>query len=184
MFTVIWFLAAAQLLLSLIPSVSIRQQFITYTNVSRHGALPATPRQPINADALPFLHKIMEYLLHLLQTSLRQFMANKTSSNSRLVPFLTALRACLVSQDEKIMLSQQVQSLWAHYEAYHAANERIDPNKQALFLLWFTAAHDCPHMVDASVAAADQKLFHKFMLNFIVYVFLTGVFNFVFVFKN
>ncbi len=92
-------LAAGQLLLSLIPTSSVRSAYIQY---SRSTNVVQPKAKSISAEAMGTFHRIYEFLLHLMPCAMNY--ADAKFSQTRLVSYFTALRACLIGRDEKRMV--------------------------------------------------------------------------------
>uniref|UniRef100_A0A914WTS4 USP domain-containing protein n=1 Tax=Plectus sambesii TaxID=2011161 RepID=A0A914WTS4_9BILA len=143
--------AAGSLLLSLVPSSMVRQRYSSFIGTHRESSRV----ESISTDAQHLLHTVYEHLLCLLENAVN-YLPGAIHSQNRLVYYFSAMRACLVSNDEKKQLIPHLEHLWQVYEAGHDVTEKGDGNRQALLLFWHAAVVDCPEVAVATLALTNS----------------------------
>lgn len=94
-----YILAAAYLLVSLVPSQSFRSNF---RSTSLKMPIQPAPRE-LNGDAQIILHTILNLLLRLLRAA-RGFTEISVHGTGKLTAYFTLMTYCMVTKTEKIMV--------------------------------------------------------------------------------
>lgn len=92
-------LAAAYLLVSLVPSQSFRANYRT-ASLKLHQA----PQRELNSEAQIILHTILTLLLRLLRSA-RAFTEISVHGTNKLTSYFGLMTYCMCSKAEKIMVS-------------------------------------------------------------------------------
>lgn len=94
-----FFIAAAYLLVSLVPSQSFRANYRT-ASLKLHQA----PQRELNGDAQIILHTILNLLLRLLRSA-RAFTEISVHGTNKLTAYFSLMTYCMCTKSEKIMVS-------------------------------------------------------------------------------
>lgn len=140
--SVLHFIAAAYLLVSLIPSNSFRQMFRS----TRSLHIP-TRDLPLSPDTTVVLHQVYNVLLGLLSRA-KLYVDAAVHGTTKLVPYLSFMTYCLISKTEKLMFSTYFMDLWNLFQPKLSEPAiATNHNKQALLSFWYNVCADCPENI-------------------------------------
>lgn len=140
--SVLHFIAAAYLLVSLIPSNSFRQMFRS----TRSLHIP-TRDLPLSPDTTVVLHQVYNVLLGLLSRA-KLYVDAAVHGTTKLVPYLSFMTYCLISKTEKLMFSTYFMDLWNLFQPKLSEPAiATNHNKQALLSFWYNVCTECPENI-------------------------------------
>jgi ubiquitin carboxyl-terminal hydrolase 34 len=157
------FIAAANLLVSLIPSQSFRQNYRASTH---HKMIVNNPQREITGEALVILHSVLSILLKLLRAA-KNYTEISSHGTVKLTSYFGLMAYCMITKTEKLMLGPHIKTLW---DLFHPKlSEPSVPahhNKQALLAFWHNATVDCPE--NAQQVVNNPEITKNIAFNYIL----------------
>jgi ubiquitin carboxyl-terminal hydrolase 34 len=138
---------AAQLLISLVPNNSFRQNY----RPSRPFPYPGIKEYDFSSEAVLIIDQIYNVLLQLLKR-VKTYADPQTHGTQKLTSYFIVMSYCLISQRQKLLLVPYFNDLWNLFQPKLSEPAiSIHHNKQALLMFWFMACQDCPENVKCIV---------------------------------
>ncbi|CAG2161635.1 unnamed protein product [Oppiella nova] len=141
---------AAQLLISLVPNNSFRQNY----RPSRPFPYAGVKEYDFSSEAVLIVDQIYNILLQLLKR-IKQYADPQTHGTQKLTSYFIVMSYCLISQRQKLLLVPYFNDLWDLFQPKLSEPAiAIHQNKQALLMYWYMACQDCPENVKCIVQSA------------------------------
>ncbi|CAG2106043.1 unnamed protein product, partial [Medioppia subpectinata] len=138
---------AAQLLISLVPNNSFRQNY----RPSRPFPYTGVKEYDFSSEAVIIVDQIYNILLQLLKR-VKQYADPQTHGTQKLTSYFIVLSYCLISQRQKLLLVPYFNDLWNLFQPKLSEPAiAIHQNKQALLMYWYMACQDCPENIKCIV---------------------------------
>lgn len=154
-------LAAANLIVSLVPSQSFRSNYR-----ATHHKLVVNSQRELAGEAQAILHTVLNILLRLLRSA-RNYAEINVHGTAKLTSYFTLMTYCMITKTEKLMLAQHIRPLW---DLFHPKlSEPSVPahhNKQSLLSFWFHATNDCAE--NAELIANNPEITKNIAFNYIL----------------
>ena len=153
--------SAAFLLVSLVPSLHLRQTFRTPRGT------PLQIRETLEAnDGLQVVTRILEFLLSQLEVC-RNYIEITLHGTNKLVSYFQVMTHLLLGQPEKLLLAKYFQDLWnLFHPKLSEPSIPVHPNKQALLQFWYSALLDCKENVQLVLSSPQVIYLSKEDLSF------------------
>ena len=138
---------AAQLLISLVPNNSFRQNY----RPSRPFPYAGVKEYDFSSEAVLIIDQIYNILLQLLKR-VKPYADPQPHGTQKLTSYFIVMSYCLISQRQKLQLVSYFNDLWNLFQPKLSEPAiSIHHNKQALLMFWYMACQDCPENVKCIV---------------------------------